>query len=273
MAATKSKASSKKVSKRVKASAAKSAAATATKGAVKKTLSKAAVAKSASKAAVEKSASQSAPKPEPGPKAKVNAKAKRVNVEPSANPTSKKSEKVVKATPAAPSAKAAKSEAVGPATGNGRALTVGDTVPAFEALDQNGALVTSASLAGAPYVIYFYPKDDTPGCRTEACGFRDEMAVFDERGVKLLGVSPDSTASHARFAQKYGLGFTLLADTEKKLVTLFGVWKLKQNYGREYWGVERSTFLVDGAGKIAKQWRGVKVAGHVSAVLDAAGQL
>lgn len=152
-------------------------------------------------------------------------------------------------------------------------LGVGDAVPAFEALDQAGQTVSSSSLVGAPYVIYFYPKDDTPGCTTEACGFRDELAVFAEQGVKVLGVSPDSSASHARFAQKYGLGFTLLADTDKQLAGLFGVWKLKQNYGREYWGVERSTFVVDAEGKIRKQWRGVKVAGHVPAVLQAVAEL
>src|SRR5690606_22016847 len=187
----------------------------------------------------------------------------------SAKPGASKAIKKVAKRAAPPTVKAAK---VPPAT-NGGGLTVGDTVPAFEAIDQNGSVVSSASLSGAPYVIYFYPKDDTPGCTTEACGFRDETAVFAERGVKILGVSPDSQASHARFAQKYGLGFTLLADTEKKLVTAFGVWKLKQNYGREYWGVERSTFLVDAAGKIAKQWRGVKVAGHVPSVLEAVNQL
>lgn len=167
----------------------------------------------------------------------------------------------------------AKSRASVSPSSDGRVLIVGDTVPEFEALDQDGELVKSSSLAGAPYVLYFYPKDDTPGCTTEACGFRDEHAVFTQRGIRILGVSPDSPASHTRFRQKYGLGFTLLADTERKLVTQFGVWKLKQNYGREYWGVERSTFIVDGQGKIAQAWRGVKVAGHIPAVLDAASKL
>lgn len=158
-------------------------------------------------------------------------------------------------------------------TSEGAVLTVGDLVPEFEALDQDGELVKSSSLAGAPYVIYFYPKDDTPGCTTQACGFRDEQAVFAEHGIRVIGVSPDSPASHARFRKKYGLQFTLLADIERRLVTQFGVWKLKQNYGREYWGVERSTFLIDADGKIARQWRGVKVAGHVPAVLEAASRL
>jgi peroxiredoxin Q/BCP len=157
--------------------------------------------------------------------------------------------------------------------GEASVLTVGDVVPEFEGVDQDGEVVKSSSLAGAPYVIYFYPKDDTPGCTTQACGFRDERAVFAEHGVRVIGVSPDSPASHTRFRKKYGLEFTLIADTERRLVTLFGVWKLKQNYGREYWGVERSTFLVGADGRIARQWRGVKVAGHVPAVLAAASQL
>lgn len=239
MAASKSKTSSKKASKKsaVVASAAKRVAA-ATSG--KKLATKVSARKTSAAVEAVESAKPALTKP-------AKKVAKRI----------------------APAPKAAKA----PTLTNGGGLTVGDTVPAFEAVDQNGAVVSSASLAGAPYVIYFYPKDDTPGCTTEACGFRDETAVFAERGVKLFGVSPDSQASHARFAQKYGLGFTLLADTEKKLVTAFGVWKLKQNYGREYWGVERSTFLVDSTGKIAKQWRGVKVAGHVPAVLEAVSQL
>lgn len=178
---------------------------------------------------------------------------------------------VIKAVGKAPKAVA---EKAAPAAGDDRGvLTAGSKVPPFEALDQTGEAVKSESLAGAPYVIYFYPKDDTPGCTTEACGFRDEMAAFAQSGVKVIGVSPDSTTSHARFAKKYGLGFTLLADTEKQLVNQFGVWKLKQNYGREYWGVERSTFLVDASGTIAKVWRGVKVAGHVPAVLQALTEL
>lgn len=260
MAATKSKATNKK------ATTSKSTGGKTTSG--KSTATKSTANNSAAKSSepTKKVAKVGGKKATAKPSAKSEAASK---------PAAKKPVKeVTKPAPSAPRAKpaATKARPVDVPT-DARALTVGDAVPAFEAVDQHGAKVTSESLAGAPYVIYFYPKDDTPGCTTEACGFRDEMAVFAERGVKVLGVSPDSSASHARFAQKYGLGFTLLADTEKKLVTLFGVWKLKQNYGREYWGVERSTFVVDAAGKIAKQWRGVKVAGHVPAVLEAVAAL
>lgn len=154
-----------------------------------------------------------------------------------------------------------------------RLLGVGDTVPQFEALDQNGQKISNREWASAPYVLYFYPKDDTPGCTTQACGFRDELPAFEELGVKVVGCSPDSPNAHTRFAAKYGLQFTLLADIEKDLSQLFGVWKLKQNYGREYMGVERSTFLIDKNGKIARQWRGVRVAGHVPEVLQAVREL
>jgi thioredoxin-dependent peroxiredoxin len=153
------------------------------------------------------------------------------------------------------------------------ALALGDQVPTFTALDQNGQRVSNEDWAGAPYVLYFYPKDDTPGCTTQACGFRDELPSFDELGVKVVGCSPDSPNAHTRFAHKYGLEFTLLADIEKELTQLFGVWKLKHNYGREYMGVERSTFLIDKHGKVARQWRGVRVAGHVPEVLQAVLQL
>ncbi len=152
-------------------------------------------------------------------------------------------------------------------------LNVGDVVPVFDALDQAGQTVSNRDWTGAPYVLYFYPKDDTPGCTTEACGFRDELPSFAELGVKVVGCSPDSPNAHTRFATKYGLQFTLLADIEKDLAQLFGVWKLKQNYGREYMGVERSTFLIDKSGKVARQWRGVRVAGHVSEVLSAVRDL
>lgn len=156
---------------------------------------------------------------------------------------------------------------------NGASLQVGDQVPAFEALNQDGEKIKSSDWAGTPYVLYFYPKDDTPGCTTEACGFRDELPAFNELGVKVVGCSPDSPSAHTRFAKKYGLQFTLLSDLEKDLAQLFGVWKLKQNYGREYMGVERSTFLIDKEGKMARAWRGVRVAGHVTEVLQAVRDL
>ncbi len=146
-------------------------------------------------------------------------------------------------------------------------LAEGDKAPAFSLPDENGALVSSASLAGKPYVIYFYPKDDTPGCTKEACDFRDNLRAFNSQKVRVLGVSPDDPKRHAKFKEKYGLTFTLLSDTEKQLIGVYGIWIKKLNYGREYMGVQRSTFLIDKSGKIAKAWHGVRVPGHVEAVL------
>ncbi len=148
------------------------------------------------------------------------------------------------------------------------ALGVGSRAPAFKLNDQNGKELSSAALAGSPYVLYFYPKDDTTGCTKEACGFRDSFRSFGKL-ARVIGVSPDSEASHARFAGKYGLPFTLLADPDKKLANAYGVWVKKQNYGREYMGIARSTFVVDDKGVIRNAWRGVRVDGHVDAVLDA----
>ncbi|GMV12968.1 MAG: peroxiredoxin [Polyangiaceae bacterium] len=127
--------------------------------------------------------------------------------------------------------------------------------------------------AGGPYVLYFYPKDDTPGCTKEACDFRDGLSAFRKAGVRVIGVSPDSEASHARFSEKYALPFTLLSDPDKQLARAYSVWVKKKNYGREYMGIERSTFLVDAKGVVRRVWRGVKVAGHVDSVLAAAKEL
>ncbi len=152
-------------------------------------------------------------------------------------------------------------------------VAVGSPAPSFSLPDQDGNIVSSDSLKGAPYVLYFYPKDDTPGCTKEACGFRDSGAAFGKNGVRVLGVSPDSEKSHARFAEKYGLPFTLLADVDKTLANAYGVWVEKTNYGRKYMGIERSTFLVDGKGRVQKIWRGVRVPGHVEDVLLASGTI
>jgi peroxiredoxin Q/BCP len=149
-------------------------------------------------------------------------------------------------------------------------LSVGSRVPAFELPDQDGNVVSSSSLEGEPYVLYFYPKDDTPGCTKEACGFRDDIGKFGAKGVRVFGVSPDKPESHARFRDKYGLNFTLLSDVDKKLIEACGVWVKKQNYGREYMGVERSTFLVGGDGSVRKVWRRVRVDGHIADVLESA---
>ncbi len=152
-------------------------------------------------------------------------------------------------------------------------LSEGHAVPDFLLKDQAGNVHSLGDYLGAPFVLYFYPKDDTPGCTKEACGFNDELAQFEGLGMRVIGVSPDSSASHARFAEKYGLTFTLLADPDKDLSKAMGVYQLKKNYGREYMGIVRSTFLVSADGKIAKSWHGVRVAGHVPEVLESARQL
>jgi len=148
-------------------------------------------------------------------------------------------------------------------------LAEGSKAPAFSLPDESGTVVSSASLAGKPYVIYFYPKDDTPGCTKEACDFRDNLKAFNNAKVRVLGVSPDDPKRHAKFKEKYGLNFTLLSDVDKKLISAYGIWIKKLNYGREYMGVQRSTFIVDKSGKISKSWNGVRVPGHVEAVLAA----
>jgi len=149
----------------------------------------------------------------------------------------------------------------------------GKPAPEFELTDEKGENVSSSTLAGKPYLLYFYPKDDTPGCTKEACDIRDNFGRFGQQGLRVLGVSPDSTASHAKFGKKYGLPFTLLSDPEKSLANAYGVWGMKQNYGKEYMGIIRSTFLVGADGLIKKSYRGVKVDGHVDAILQDAQAL
>jgi thioredoxin-dependent peroxiredoxin len=145
----------------------------------------------------------------------------------------------------------------------------GDVAPAIALPDETGAIHTLADQRGRWTILYFYPKDDTPGCTKEACDFRDNLQAFNAAKVRVLGVSPDDPKRHAKFKEKYGLNFTLLSDVEKKLISAYGIWIKKLNYGREYMGVQRSTFIVDKTGKIAKSWNGVRVPGHVEAVLGA----
>jgi len=140
-------------------------------------------------------------------------------------------------------------------------------------LDASGKRWSSAALAGQPYVLYFYPKDDTPGCTVEACAFRDAGPSFDSIGVRIIGVSPDGAKSHQRFSEKYGLEFALLSDEKHEAASAYGVWSLKKNYGREYMGIVRSTFLVDGEGVVRGAWRGVRVKGHIDEVRAAAQAL
>jgi len=171
--------------------------------------------------------------------------------------------KPAKAKPVAAVKAKAKVEPSAPSAG----LAEGSKAPAFSLPDETGSVVSSTSLAGKPYVIYFYPKDDTPGCTKEACDFRDNLMAFNSAKVRVLGVSPDDPKRHAKFKEKYGLNFTLLSDVDKTLISAYGIWIKKLNYGREYMGVQRSTFIVDKTGKIAKSWNGVRVPGHVEAVL------
>jgi thioredoxin-dependent peroxiredoxin len=145
----------------------------------------------------------------------------------------------------------------------------GQLAPDFEARDGSGATVRLADLRGRPVVLYFYPKDDTPGCTKEACGFRDEYAALQATGAALLGVSPDDEESHRQFAAKFDLPFQLLSDPGAAIATAYGVWKEKNMYGRTSLGVERTTFLLDEAGVIRKIFPKVKVDGHVGEVLAA----
>jgi peroxiredoxin len=140
------------------------------------------------------------------------------------------------------------------------------------ATDTEGAL-SNESLLGSPYVIYFYPKDDTPGCTTEAKGFTELKSEFDALGVKVIGVSKDTLAKHEKFRAKHELQVLLGSDEEGAVCEAFGVWVEKNMYGRKYMGIERATFLVDGSGVVQNIWRKVKVKGHVDAVLEAAKAL
>jgi peroxiredoxin Q/BCP len=152
-------------------------------------------------------------------------------------------------------------------------VAIGKKIPSFRATATNGETITNKDLAGKPFVIYFYPKDDTPGCTLEGQGFRDHHSRFERLGVRVLGVSRDSIASHEKFRAKHSLPFDLIADEDERLCQQFGVIKEKNMYGKKTLGIERSTFLVDGEGVLRKEWRKVKVDGHVSEVLDAAKEL
>ncbi len=148
------------------------------------------------------------------------------------------------------------------------AATVGQKAPAFSAKDQTGATVTQATYAGKYVVLYFYPKDNTPGCTVEACAFRDDSAKLKAAGAVVLGVSPDSEKSHQKFIEKFSLPFQLLVDTDNNtLSTAYGAWGEKSMYGRSYMGVIRSTFLIGPDGKLAHVWPKVKVEGHSDDVL------
>lgn len=147
-------------------------------------------------------------------------------------------------------------------------LQEGDSAPDFEMVSDEGQTVRLADLHGKEFVLYFYPKDDTPGCTTEACNFRDNMGRLQSVDVAVYGVSPDSVKAHVKFREKYGLNFPLLSDEGAKTATAYGVWKSKSMYGRTYMGNERTTFLISGDGKIAHVWHKVKPNGHAQEILD-----
>jgi peroxiredoxin Q/BCP len=148
-------------------------------------------------------------------------------------------------------------------------MSIKDSIPApdFELSDAAGKMHKLSDYRGKPVVLYFYPKDDTPGCTTEACGFRDDYGLFQAAGVVVLGVSPDAPKSHKKFAEKYQLPFTLLSDPDHAVCEKYEVWGLKKYMGREYFGVFRTTFLIDAEGKIIKVFANVKPDGHSTEIL------
>jgi peroxiredoxin Q/BCP len=153
------------------------------------------------------------------------------------------------------------------------ARSVGDSVAPFSLPADDGGAFSEADLIGKRTILYFYPKDDTPGCTKEAQAFRDMIEAFQQAGVAVVGVSTDSVASHQKFKAKHGLNFPLLADQERTLAEAFGVWVEKSMYGKKYMGLERASFLIDEAGVVRQVWRKVKVPGHADAVLAAAKAL
>ena len=144
----------------------------------------------------------------------------------------------------------------------------GKPAPDFELQSDTGETVRLSDFRGKPVVLYFYPKDDTPGCTTEACEFRDSYDTYRERGIEILGISPDDVASHEKFKSKYNLPFTLLADPERTVAEAYGVWGERTYAGKTYLGINRSTFLIDEDGNVARAMLGIKPAGHAAAVLE-----
>jgi peroxiredoxin Q/BCP len=152
-------------------------------------------------------------------------------------------------------------------------LAEGSKAPDFDLPTDGGGAFSLSAERGKPVVVYFYPKDDTSGCTREAIDFSERKPEFDALGVTIVGISPDAPKAHDKFKAKHGLTVVLAADEEKRTANAYGVWAEKSMYGRKYMGVDRSTFLVDGDGKIARAWRNVKVPGHVEEVLKAAQEL
>jgi peroxiredoxin Q/BCP len=148
-------------------------------------------------------------------------------------------------------------------------LSEGDKAPGFELPQAGGETIKLSQFQGKPVVLYFYPKDDTSGCKRQALDCREELPAFNAAGAEIIGISPDSIKSHGKFRDKHGLTITRLADEEKSAIQAYGVWAEKKMYGRAYMGVDRSTFLIGKDGAIKRVWRGVKVPGHVEEVLEA----
>jgi len=249
------------------------------------------VAKSAAKSAVKTTTSKVAKKPPVKDAVKASAKA---SAKTSKAPASKTAPKTASKTASKPAAKSAalstKKSAAAPAKAAtkparmtevkqaapaaGMLVAVGASAPDFTLPDSAGKPVALAGLKGKPVVLYFYPKDDTSGCTQEACDFRDNLAQFRKLGCTVLGVSPDSVKSHAKFAAKHALTVTLLADEPgadgtPAVCSAYGVWQEKSMYGRAYMGVVRTTYVIDGAGKVAHRFDKVSVTGHVDEVLSA----
>ena len=149
----------------------------------------------------------------------------------------------------------------------------GQRAPAFTLTDDDGTTVCLADLKGRPVVVYFYPRDDTPGCTREACAFRDQRTQLKKLGATVLGISTDSVDSHGKFRDKYQLNFPLLADTDHAVAEKYGSWREKNMYGKKSMGIQRSTYLIDADGKVAKVWKAVKVDGHDEQVMAALREL
>lgn len=148
------------------------------------------------------------------------------------------------------------------------AIEVGKKAPDFKAQATNGEEVSLSDFKGKNVVLYFYPKDMTPGCTTQACDFRDHHESFGELNAVILGVSPDPIDRHHKFIEKHDLPFLLLADEDHQIAEQYGVWQLKKNFGKEYMGIVRSTFIIDKEGNLVKEWRNVRVKGHVEEALQ-----
>ncbi len=146
-------------------------------------------------------------------------------------------------------------------------LQIGDLVPEFSLSTDGDKTISGATLKGARYVLYFYPKDDTPGCTTEACSFRDNLPAFNGTAFQIFGVSADSAVAHDKFVKKFSLNFPLISDPNRVLIEGMGVWVEKSRYGKKYMGIARATFVIDASGKIEKVWEKVTPAGHAEQVL------